>query len=68
MHMTGSGWLRRDSCPNQVFEFNTPRAAVEEMERILHTDRGAFEVSMKSVEGSPSAFVEVIAAALLKQQ
>jgi hypothetical protein len=25
-------------------------------------------VSMKSVEGSPSAFAEVIAAALLKQQ
>ena len=62
-------WMAQtDSFPKQVCEFNTLRAAVEEMERILHADRGAFEVSMRSVEGSPSAFAEVIAAALLKQQ
>ena len=62
-------WMAQTgSFPKQVFEFDTLGTAVEEMERIFHADRGAFAVSVKSVEASPSAFAEVIAAALRKQQ
>ena len=57
-----------DNVPNRVFEFKTLENAVDGMTTLLRTKQVVFEVSLRSVEGHPSALAEVTAAGLLTKQ